>query len=132
MFFRLSADGVILLHLAFILFVVFGAALAFRWRWIPFIHLPAAAWGIFIELTSGICPLTYLENHLRDKRAGRLFRRIHRTLLLNIIYPAGLTPQIQYVLAGIVLFSNISLYFWLLRGRRGGIELWPRRGKIGL
>lgn len=121
MFFRLSADAVILLHLAFILFVVFGAALAFRWRWIPFIHLPAAAWGIFIELTSGICPLTYLENHLRRQagQAGYSGGFIEH-YVLNIIYPAGLTPQIQYVLAGIVLFSNIGLYFWLLRGRRGG------------
>ncbi|WAR46506.1 DUF2784 domain-containing protein [Methylomonas rapida] len=120
MFFRLSADAVILLHLAFILFVVFGAALAFRWRWIPFIHLPAAAWGIFIELTSGICPLTYLENHLRRQagQAGYSGGFIEH-YVLNIIYPAGLTPQIQYVLAGIVLVTNIGFYLWLILDRRG-------------
>jgi Protein of Unknown function (DUF2784). len=120
MFFRLSADAVILLHLAFILFVVFGAALAFRWRWIPFIHLPAAAWGIFMELTSGICPLTYLENHLRRQagQAGYSGGFIEH-YVLNIIYPAGLTPQIQYVLAGIVLVTNIGFYLWLILDRRG-------------
>jgi len=123
MFFRLAADSILLLHLAFILFVVFGAALAFRWRWLPAVHLPAAIWGIFIELTGGICPLTYLENDLRSKagQAGYNESFIEH-YLLKIIYPEGLTPELQYVLAGFVLMMNVLLYSSFLY-RRGSSRL---------
>ena len=55
----------LLLHLGFILFVLLGGVLAVRWRWAPLLHLPAAAWGVYIELSGGLCPLTPLENRLR-------------------------------------------------------------------
>ncbi|MGB8410560.1 MAG: DUF2784 domain-containing protein, partial [Gallionella sp.] len=69
MLFRLAAEAVLLIHLAFIVFALLGAAIAVRWRWVIFVHLPAAAWGFFVELTGRICPLTSLENYLRA-RAG--------------------------------------------------------------
>ncbi len=69
MFFRISADAVLLLHLAFIAFALLGGALGRRWRWMPLLHLPAAAWGFFVELSGRACPLTELENALRA-RAG--------------------------------------------------------------
>lgn len=121
MLFRLAADAVLLIHLAFIVFVVLGAALAFRWRWMPVMHLPAAAWGVFIELTGRICPLTYLENDLR-RQAGQAgySESFIEHYLLNLIYPAGLNPEIQFILAGIVLVTNLALYGWLVRRRRGG------------
>ena len=62
MFYRLAAEGVLLLHLAFIMFVILGAAAVLRWRWLAAVHVPAAIWGFFIELTGGVCPLTYVEN----------------------------------------------------------------------
>lgn len=118
MLFRLAADAVLLLHLAFIVFAVLGAALAFRWRWMPIVHLPAAAWGIFVELTGRICPLTYLENDFRLKagQAGYDESFIEH-YLLNIIYPSGLTADLQYILAGIVLVINLTLYSALLLGK---------------
>ena len=118
MFFRLAADSVLLLHLAFIFFVVFGAALAFRWQWLPALHLPAAAWGIFIELTGGICPLTYLENDLR-RAAGQAGynESFLEHYLLRIIYPEELTPELQTILACIVFVVNLALYSWLIRYR---------------
>ena len=108
----------ILLHLAFIVFVVFGAALAFRWSWVPLIHLPAAIWGIYIELSHGICPLTYLENDLRRLagQAGYTEGFIEH-YLLSIIYPSGLTIEIQWMLAAAVLVTNIVLYSLLIRFR---------------
>lgn len=119
MFFRLAADAVLLLHLAFIVFAVLGAALAFRWRWMPIVHLPAAAWGIFVELTGRICPLTYLENDFRLKagQAGYEESFIEH-YLLDIIYPSGLTHETQYVLAGIVLVINLTIYGALFLGKR--------------
>jgi hypothetical protein len=117
--FRLAADGVLLLHLAFILFVLLGAALSIRWRWVPFVHLPAAAWGFFVELTGRICPLTYIENDLRIKAGQSGYTQSFiEHYILGVIYPSGLTRDVQFMLAGIVVVLNIAIYAWLLSRRR--------------
>lgn len=114
MFFRFAADAVLLLHLAFILFALLGACMSVRWRWLPLLHLPAAAWGFFVELTGRTCPLTYLENHLRI-RAGLsgYTESFMEHYLLAIIYPEGLTRNIQILLAGVVIVVNMAIYGWL-------------------
>jgi len=119
MLFRLAADCVLQFHLAFILFALLGGVLAVRWRWIPFAHLPVAAWAMFVELTGRTCPLTYLENYLRFKagQSGYTESFIERYLLV-IIYPAGLTRDIQFVLAGIVILVNVVIYGWLFARKR--------------
>lgn len=119
MLFELAADGVLLTHLTFILFALLGAALAARRRWILFVHLPAAAWGFFIELTGRVCPLTYLENLLR-RRAGHAGypEGFIEHYLAAIIYPDGLTRGIQYALAGVVVAINVALYSWFFYPRR--------------
>jgi len=119
MSFRLAADFVLLLHLAFILFAVLGAAMAVWWNWIPFVHVPLAAWAIFVELTGRSCPLTYLENYLRVKagQSGYTESFIEH-YLLAIIYPAGLTREIQFVLAGVVIVINTAIYGWLMFRKR--------------
>jgi hypothetical protein len=118
MFYRIGAEAVLSLHFAFIAFVLFGALLALRWRWIVALHLPAAAWGFFVEITGRICPLTYAENYLRE-RAGEVgySQGFIEHYLLPVVYPAGLTPQIQYVLAGVVVLVNGLAYGFLLRRR---------------
>jgi len=115
---RLAADGVLVLHLAFIVFAVFGAAASVRWRWIPLLHVPAAVWAIYIELAGKPCPLTYLENHLRI-RAGQAGygESFIEHYLLGIIYPAGLTRLIQIGLAAGVIIINIVIYAWLFHRR---------------
>ena len=114
MFYRLAADAVLLLHLAFIVFALLGAAIAVRWRWLILAHLPAAAWGFFVEITGRICPLTYAENYLRIKagQSGYTESFIEH-YLLAIIYPAGLTREIQFVLASVVVVVNVAIYAWL-------------------
>lgn len=121
MIFRWAADGVLLLHLAFILFALLGGALAARWRWFPLVHVPAAVWGFWIELSGRICPLTDLENALRNQagQAGYPESFIEH-YLLDIIYPAGLTSTIQYVLAAVVIVVNLAIYGWLCTRRRPG------------
>ena len=118
MYFRLAADGVLLLHLAFILFALVGGALAARWRWMPWVHLPAMAWAIFVEFTGRICPLTYLENDLR-LRAGQsgYTTSFVEHYLLDVIYPAGLTRELQFGLAATVVLVNIAIYVWLVLRR---------------
>ena len=114
MFFRLAADGTLLFHLAFILFSVFGGALAAQWRWAPLVHLPAVAWVVFVELTGRICPLTYLENDLRI-RAGQsgYAQGFVEHYLVGVIYPSGLTRDIQFMLAGAVVVINLAIYGWI-------------------
>ncbi|HHW63928.1 MAG TPA: DUF2784 domain-containing protein [Rhodocyclaceae bacterium] len=116
---RLAADAVLLLHLGFILFVLLGGVLAVRWRRVPLLHLPAAAWGVYIELSGGLCPLTPLENRLRIAagEAGYAGGFVEH-YLLPLIYPAGLTQDVQYVLAAIVVGVNALAYGWVWR-RRG-------------
>lgn len=120
---RLAADGVLLLHLAFILFALLGGAMAAWWRWTPLVHLPAAAWASFVELTGRVCPLTYLENYFRVKAgdSGYTESFIER-YLLKIIYPSGLTLEVQYALAGIVIVVNIVIYAWLVFRWRVGLN----------
>ncbi|WPC65907.1 DUF2784 domain-containing protein [Rhodoferax ferrireducens] len=119
MYFRFAADGVLLFHLSFILFALFGGALAARWRWMPLVHLPVASWAFFIELTGRICPLTYLENDLRV-RAGQsgYAESFIEHYLLDVIYPSGLTREVQFVLAATVVVVNIAIYVWLVIHRR--------------
>lgn len=116
---RLAADAVLVLHLGFILFVLLGGLLAVRWRWAPLLHLPAVAWAVYVELSGGLCPLTPLENRLRiaageSGYAGGFIEHY----LLPLIYPAGLTHEIQYVLAAVVAGVNVLAYGWVWR-RRG-------------
>jgi hypothetical protein len=115
MLYHVSAEAVLLLHLSFIAFVLLGALLAARWRWIVALHLPAVAWACFVELTGRICPLTYAENYLWI-RAGRAAysQDFIQHYLVALIYPAGLTARIQWVLAAAVVLINVLIYGRLL------------------
>jgi hypothetical protein len=116
--YRWLADATVALHLAFIVFVVFGGFLAWRkagWAWV---HLPAVAWVAFIEFTGTTCPLTPLENMLRERAgdAGYSGGFIEH-YLLPIIYPAGLTAGAQVVLGFVVIALNVVVY-WRAWARR--------------
>ncbi|MDX1383756.1 MAG: DUF2784 domain-containing protein [Thermoanaerobaculia bacterium] len=118
MLYRLLADGLALVHFGFVLFVVGGGLLALRWRWVPWVHLPAAAWGAFVELSGRICPLTPLENALRRAggAAGYEGGFVER-YLLPVLYPADLTREVQIVLGAVVVACNAAIYLavWLRR-----------------
>jgi hypothetical protein len=117
--FRVLADLTVVLHLAFIVFVVCGGLLALRWRRLPWIHLPAAAYGVALEIQGWICPLTPLENSLRRQAgdtgyAGGFIEHY----ILPIVYPSGLTPEVQLALAAIVVVVNVAAYSLVIRARR--------------
>lgn len=117
---RLAADAVLLLHLAFILWAIFGG-LAVLWRqWALWAHLPALAWGIWIELSHGICPLTPLENFFRERagQAGYDGGFIEH-YLISLIYPAGLTPTHQFWMALALVVINLVIYAVVWRRWRG-------------
>ena len=114
------ADLVVVLHFAFVLFVVFGGLLVLRWRWVAYLHVPAAIWGVLIELTGWICPLTPLENALRS-RAGETGYQggFVEHYILPALYPSALTRRIQLLLGAVVLLLNLAIYAYVLRRSAG-------------
>lgn len=122
--FRLAAAAVVLVHLLFVAFVVLGGLLALRWPRLTWLHLPAAAWGVLIEYAGWVCPLTPLENALRE-RAGLAtysgdFIGAH---VLPLLYPEQLTRTTQLWLGTFALVINGVVYWrvirsWLRRWRR--------------
>jgi hypothetical protein len=115
----LLADLVVLLHAGFVLFVVFGGLLVWRWGGLAWVHLPAAAWGVAIEWSGAICPLTPLENRFRgfageETYAGDFVARY----VMPILYPAGLTRTAQVVLGMLAIAINVAVYTRLLSRRR--------------
>jgi hypothetical protein len=123
MAYRALADLVVVLHLAFILFSLLGGLLALRWRWIPWVHLPAAAWGVAVEVFGWFCPLTPLENALRraSGAAGYADGFIEH-YVIPMIYPARLTREDQMFLGCVVLIVNLAIYFLV----------WHRRQSPGI
>lgn len=116
MSYRLLADALLLAHLLFIVFVVLGGGLVLRWPRLALLHLPAACWGAFIELSGGICPLTPLENAWRQAAGEAGYAgSFTEHYLLPIIYPLGLTREIQFVLAAVVIVVNLGVYGWLFQ-----------------
>lgn len=116
---RIAADGVLVLHLAFIAFVLLGGLLVLRWRHLVFLHVPAVVWAVFIELSGSSCPLTFVENRLRSAAgmsgyAGGFIEHY----LLRVIYPAGLTRPIEFLLAIVVIVVNVAIYGAMLRSNR--------------
>lgn len=120
----LLANTLVLLHLAFILFVVAGGLLT---AWKPrlvWLHVPAALWGALIEFMGWICPLTPLENRFRrlSGEAGYEGGFVEH-YLIPLIYPDTLTAATQYVLGALVLSTNALIYLWLWR--RGNWKAGP-------
>jgi hypothetical protein len=114
--YRLLADAVVVLHLGFVLFVAAGGLLALRWRWVPWLHLPALAWGGWIEFSGSVCPLTPLENAWRSAggEAGYGGSFIDH-YLLPVLYPEGLTRDTQWALGAALLLFNAAVYALLWR-----------------
>jgi hypothetical protein len=123
----LLADLVLVIHATFILFVVFGGLLVFRRRRLIWLHIPAAAWGILIELQGWICPLTYLENDLRTAagRSGYAVGFIDH-YLAPLVYPSALGHATQVLLALAVLFINAVIYALVWRNLRTRPDRLPR------
>ncbi len=114
--FRVAADCVVLLHLAFVVFVVLGGVLVARWSRLAWVHLPAAAWGVFVEFRGWICPLTPLENYLRERGGASAYDGAFvEHYMLALLYPAHLTPRVQIWLGTLALAVNVALYCTMVR-----------------
>jgi hypothetical protein len=121
MMYSFLADLVLMVHLAFVVFVLCGGLIVLRWRWIAWLHLPAAAWGAVVEFSGWICPLTPLENWLRA-RAGEVGdeQDFMARYFLPILYPGDLTRDLQFLLGTAVVVLNTAIYCWLWHMRARG------------
>ena len=119
MAYRFAADAVLATHLAFVLFVVLGGWLVLRAPALAWPHLPAVAWAVFVEFSGRICPLTPLEVALRrgagEAGYGGDFIEHY---LVALIYPGGLTRELQMLIGAAVMLVNLAVYWVLWRRRR--------------
>ena len=132
MLYRLLADAVLILHLAFILFVIAGGLLVLRWRWAAVVHLPVAVYGALIEFIGWVCPLTPLENHLRRRGgeegyAGGFIDHY----LVPLIYPGDLTSGLQIALGLAVVAVNVAIYGWAIARWRRRVSHQAEGGSTG-
>jgi hypothetical protein len=112
--YRLAADALVLFHLAFILFVVFGGLLVIKKPALKWLHLPAALWGALVEVGGLECPLTRYENLLRGRAGGAGYGGgFVDHYILRAMYPEGLTRGIEYALAAFVITINIAIYVYI-------------------
>lgn len=114
------ADLVVGIHAAFVLFVASGGLLVWRWPRAAWVHLPAAVWGAVIEFAGWTCPLTPLENRLRALAyepgyTGDFVARY----VFPVLYPEGLTREVQVTLGLFVVALNALIYWQVLTRRRG-------------
>ena len=127
MAYKLAADLVVMIHLGFIGFVLLGGLLALKWRWVLLVHLPAVLWGVLLEFRGWICPLTPLEQQLRQSAgmSGYTGGFIDH-YILPIIYPEGLTHELQMVFGGIVIIINTAVYgcivMKLMQRKKAGMQ----------
>jgi hypothetical protein len=118
MAFRVLADATVVVHLAFVVFVVFGGLLVVRRPRVAWLHVPAVAWGAWVELAGWHCPLTPLENWLRTESGAAAYSSSFiEHYLLPLLYPESLSRELQWVLGGAVLLVNAALYIVVLRRR---------------
>ena len=123
MIYGLLADLVVLVHLSFVLFAVFGGFAVYRWRRILILHLAAVVWAVLVEVFGLLCPLTPLENRFRRMAGQEGYETdfIDR-YIMQLLYPENLTRETQILLGCAVLAINFLVYAFLwkrVRENRG-------------
>jgi hypothetical protein len=113
---RAAADLVVVVHLAFVVFVVFGGLIAAHYPRMAWVHVPAAIWGVSIEYLGWVCPLTPFENYLRQRGGSSAYQgEFIEHYLLPVLYPAHLTAHDQIWLATAAVIINVLLYSRIVR-----------------
>ena len=119
MIWSLLADSLVILHFAFTAFVIFGGFLTWRWPRVALAHVPALAWGCWVEVSHSVCPLTPLESHWRQLGGEAGYSEgFLAHYLVRVLYPPGLTWHIQWALAAALIAINLVAYWGLVRRLR--------------
>lgn len=107
---RIAADFLVILHFGFIVFVVIGGLFVFRWRWVMYLHIPAAVWGALVEFKGWLCPLTPLEQYFRRLSGISYQGGFVEHYILPLVYPVGLTRPMQIFFGIFVVAVNVVIY----------------------
>jgi hypothetical protein len=131
--YRIPADLVIILHFSFIVYAVLGGLLGLWRKWCLFFHLPAVVWAAIVEFQSWICPLTPLENYLRSAAGLTGYQGgFVEHYLVPVVYPPSLSNKMQWILGGLVVAVNITIYWFVFTQRkessRKGAKFAKKRG----
>ncbi len=114
MLFALGADFLVLVHLCFIIFVILGGFMLLKWRWLIFMHLPALIWAVLLEFQGWLCPLTPVEQALRQMAGQQGYEGgFIQHYILPIIYPPALQQDIQFILGVLLILINVIIYLWV-------------------
>jgi hypothetical protein len=132
MLYRTLADGLVLFHVTFVLFVALGGLLVLRWKRLAWVHIPCAIWGALVEFGGWICPVTPLEVRLRvlggeEGYSGGFIENY----ILPLLYPAELTRTHQIGLGTLVVAANLLAYGLVMRRRGKGKEGNQAPGDVG-
>lgn len=112
--YRLGADLLVIAHLLFIVFAFVGGVAVLRWHWLALVHLPVAIWATLVESMGWVCPLTPLEIALRVAAGEAGYHGgFVEHYIVSIVYPDGLTRELQWLLAALVVLVNAAVYGWL-------------------
>ena len=118
--YAVAAALVVVIHLVFVVFATLGGLLAVRWPSIAWMHLPAAAWAMFVEFSGGICPLTPFEQTLRQRAGLEDYSGdFVANYIFPLLYPAGLTRRAQVAIGCFVIVTNAIAYAFVWKRRRG-------------
>ena len=130
--YEFAADLTLIVHFAFIIFVVFGALLFFVSTKIIYVHVPALIWGIYIEITHSICPLTYLENWFLQKANLTTYSEgFIQNYLVPVVYPMNLTDDLQTYLAIVLIVANMLMYGLIISKSKKKKSTFPKKlGKL--
>ena len=126
--YEFAADLTLIVHFAFIIFVVFGALLFFVSTKIIYVHVPALIWGIYIEITHSICPLTYLENWFLQKANLTTYSEgFIQNYLVPIVYPKNLTDNLQIYFAIVLIVANMIMYGLIISKSKKKLSTFPKK-----
>ncbi|MGF1759360.1 DUF2784 domain-containing protein [Photobacterium sagamiensis] len=125
MIYRILADLVVIVHLLFIIFALLGGLLAIVRSYLVFVHLPAVIWVFVISFKGWICPLTPLENQLRNAAGSEGYTGgFIEHYIIPIIYPSALNFNLQIVFGLVAVVINIGIYSFVY------YKLMTRQGRI--
>src|SRR5258706_11787799 len=111
MFYRFLADSVVVFHLSFVIFVIAGGVLVVRWKKVALLHIPAILWGMYVEWSGAMCPLTPLENRFREAGGGTAYQGgFIDHYIIPTLYPEDLTRDFQITLGTVIALINVLLY----------------------
>jgi hypothetical protein len=121
--YKIGADITVLVHLGWVLFLIFGMFLGWWWKSVMWLHLGGLAFSVVLQVFSGICPLTHLEVWLRARHdpelvyPGSFIAHYAETWVYLQVQPGGVLAATLIVVSASL---TVYLYRWWGRGLRRG------------